>query len=162
MNCTEFQKNIYRRLDGKIDEGLKEKMAGHSGSCPSCCREFEMAGKLNTALCSAGENVEPSRDFEASFWRKVYARKKKPWLVRIFDELEPFIPVPTFAQAFAALFLAFFIGSAGGILTGRTAIDIPLAQTAASYFSQTYMHKGNPPFSLAGIYLKMIEEGRIS
>ncbi len=81
--------------------------------------------------------IEPSANFEARFWQKIAERERIPQVVRAFE----WIPMPSFAQAVAALLVAVLIGGAGGAVSAMNAPEM----------------KGISSASVASNYLKLIE-----
>ena len=93
--------------------------------------------------------IEPSRDFETTFWKKVYEREREPKLVRGFQELISWIPTPSFAQAAAVVLVALIIGGGAGFVSA-----MPSPSVSLSGFEEI---KGIPKPSILGAYFKMME-----
>ena len=116
--------------------------------------------KLDKLLKESFSPIEPSKDFERVFWQKILERQKEPWFVRVLKDLESLVPFPTPSQAVAFLLVAFFIGGTGGVVS---AMNVPTSlkakRTSVQYLSGFHEFKGIPSSSVAGAYLKTIENG---
>ena len=116
--------------------------------------------KLDKLLKGSFSTIEPSKDFERVFWQKVFERQKEPWLVRVFKDLESFIPLPTPAQAVAFVLTAFLIGGTGGAVSAMNVpADLEAKRTSVQYLSGFHEFKGIPSSSVAATYLKTIDNG---
>lgn len=165
MKCQLIQKNIDRWLDGNLQEPLKREVELHVKVCFFCKKELETTETLQKILRTPSATIEPSSDFDAIFWNKVYERSKKPWFSKLLTNLEWTIPIPNLSQAFATLAIAFLVGSAGGLFSvlNTQASDLsrklsPPVQTLSGF----HEFKGIPSFSVAGAYLTMLEERNLS
>lgn len=165
MKCRLIQKNMDRWLDGSLIDSFKREVELHVKGCSSCQKELEIAKTLQEVLRTSNATTEPSSDFDAVFWRKVYARSSEPWFSKLLHGFEFLIPIPNFSQAFVALTLAFFLGSAGGLLSVRNAQALNLntrLNSPVQTLSGFQEFKGIPSSSVAGMYLTMIEERNLS
>ncbi len=165
MKCQLIQENMERWLDGNLRESVGRDFELHVKACFSCQKEFEVAKTLQNVLRTSIATIEPSPDFDAAFWRKVYARSKEPWFSKLLKNLEWTIPIPNLSQAFAVLSIAFLIGSAGGWFSASGGQIWSLNQRPASAIqtlSGFQEYKGIPSPSIAGTYLTMIEERNLS
>ena len=112
-------------------------------------------------LRAGAEAVEPSPDFEANFWQKVFALEKEPWSSRLFRELESLVPVPSLAESFAVLLIALLIGGAGGAFSAVNTLTperLQAERASVRYLSGFSEFKGLPSPSLAAAYLETGEE----
>lgn len=105
---------------------------------------------LDSLLKSAFSPAEPSKGFDGLFWNKVAKRRRTPWLQRVFQDFEFWLPTPSFAQGFAVLLVAFVVGSGSGLFLSGQGQSRP--------FSGFDEPGGIPSVSLAGAYLKTTQE----
>lgn len=161
MRCKERGRNISQWLDGELKDSESTELEAHLSECLTCKQEVESRKKLDNLIQMANINVEPSSDFEATFWKKVYARGKEPWLSKLLKDIESLIPVPNLSQALAVLLIALFIGGTGGVVSAMNTITpekLGAQQTSIKYLSGFQEFKGIPSSSVAASYLKTAEE----
>ena len=115
--------------------------------------------KLDRLLKESFSTIEPSKDFERVFWRKILERQEEPWFVRVLKDLESLVPFPTPSQAVAFLLVAFLIGGMGGATFNLSTEAFPGGgRTSSLYLSGFHEVKGIPASSLAATYLKSMEK----
>ena len=164
MTCKDYQK--------KLTLGIQEKdLLAHVEGCLGCRKETKSIQRLNGLLEGFFSPVEPSKDFERVFWRKILERsatkapadssfgeQKEPWFVRVLKDIESLVPLPTPSRAAAFLLVAFLIGGTGGVVS---AMNVPTSleakRTSVQYLSGFHEFKGIPSSSVAATYLKTIE-----
>lgn len=116
---------------------------------------------IDDVLKTAPIPIELSETFEASFWKKVYAREQKFWFTKLLRDIESHIPIPTFAQAFAVLLIALLIGGTGGVVSAMNTINpqtLENERTSIKYLSGFHEFQGIPSSSVAASYMKAVEE----
>ena len=119
--------------------------------------------KLDKLLKESFSTIEPSKDFERVFWRKILDRQRDPWLVRVLKDLESLVPFPTPVQAVAFMLTAFLIGGTGGAVSAMNApVSSEAKRTSVQYLSGFHEIKGIPSSSVAAAYLKTIENGGLA
>ncbi len=161
MRCRWRGRNISQWLDGELKATERAELEMHLGSCPICKQEVEAWKKLHNLIQMGNIDVEPSSDFEATFWEKVSARSKEPWLTRVFKSLEASIPIPNLAQVFVVLLFAFFVGGAGGALSAMNTLTpqrVEGATNSIRYLSGFQEFKGVPSSSMTAVYLRTSEK----
>ncbi|MGH7198450.1 MAG: hypothetical protein ACREH5_06915 [Candidatus Omnitrophota bacterium] len=115
---------------------------------------------LDKALKAGAPEIAPSPGFDAIFWKKVMERQKEPRLVRLFRDLESWVPTPNFSGAVAVVLIAFLVGGTGGVYSIKNAPPSLIAQrSSVQYLSGFREFQGVPASSVAATYLKTIEEG---
>lgn len=162
MNCQKFQKNIHLWLDRVMENRLQKEFEAHWKECAHCQRELEIGERFERVLRASGPTIEPSSNFEAAFWSRVFERAKKPRLFRFLNHLDALIPVPSFSQAVVVLLSAFLIGGTGGVLSAVNTLTpeyLEGKQTSVHYLSGFKEYKGIPATSVSATYLKSVEEG---
>ena len=146
MNCKTAREKIDRFLDHELPEKEGKELEEHLRNCFSCQEEKQKAKKLHELIRALLTKIEPSNNFENSFWQKVTEREKAhPPLLPLF--------FPTLSQAIALLLIAFLIGGTGGILTTANQKKQEPKITPAS-LSRFPEYKGLPAASMTAIYLK--------
>ena len=153
MTCKDSKKKLYL--------GSQEKeLLSHLENCVGCRKESKSIQALDGFLKGSFSTLEPSKDFERIFWQKILERQKEPWFVRVFRDLESFIPFPTPAQGVAFVLTAFLIGGTGGVVSARSApTSLEAKKTSVQYLSGFHEFKGIPSSSVAAAYLKTINNG---
>lgn len=117
-------------------------------------------GEFETLLRAGVPEITPSREFDALFWKKAMERQKEPRLVRLFRDLEAWVPTPNFSGAVAVVVIAFLVGGAGGVYSIRnTAPSLEAQRSSVQYLSGFREFQGIPASSVAATYLKTIGEG---
>ena len=117
-------------------------------------------GEFEALLRADVPQITPSRGFDALFWEKVTERRKEPVLVRLLRDLEAWVPTPNFSGAVAVVVIAFVVGGAGGVYSARNAApSLDAQKSSVQYLSGFREFQGIPASSVAGSYLKTIEEG---
>lgn len=162
MKCQLARKNIDRWLAESLETSFLKQFKEHVESCLSCQKDVERAEAFETLLRMPVSLVEPSPNFEALFWKKVSERGRKSWLSKLVLDLESLVPVPSFAQALVVLFLAFFIGGAGGAFSAAqilTPEQIKGSRLSIQYLSGFQEFNGIPSPSLTASYLKANQKG---
>lgn len=165
MNCKSVQRNIYKWLEGRLVKEKREDFKSHLLECAGCHKEVQSAKRLENLLQVSDSSIEPSPEFEANFWTKVFAREKEPRFSRLLRDFESLIPVPTFSQAFVILLIALFMGGAGGAVSAMNTLTperIQSASTSIQYLSGFHEFKGLPSSAVSAAYLKTVEESGIS
>ena len=154
MTCKDYRKKLY------LGDQNKDLLA-HLENCPGCREESKSIEVLDGFLKGSFSTIEPSKDFERVFWRKILERQKEPWFVRVLKDLESFVPFPTPAQAVAFVLTAFLIGGTGGVVSaigaGQETGNPSVSGRSLSGFGE---FKGMPATSVAAAYLKVLEEGQ--
>lgn len=141
MNCTDVKRKIPMWLDSELADNLQIGLKAHIDGCVSCKKEAEHFRTFRNLLTKSAPQVEPSPNFEARFWAKVTARQKEPKVIRIFQDIVSFIPVPNLAQAAAVMLIVVLIGGGAGFVSAMNTPEI----------------KGISSSSVASNYLKWIE-----
>lgn len=160
MNCK-HQKNIYQWVDGELRDVGRLAFEKHLSACLICQKEVQVLQKLNLLIRTNVVAIDPSPNFEGIFWQKVLQREKESWLSKVFRRLDSFVPTPNFAQAFAILFMALFIGGTGGfVATANTLTPEQMQAKKASvkYLSGFQEFAGIPSTSVAASYLRGASE----
>ena len=140
MGCKDYRKKLYL---GDQDKDL----LAHLENCPGCRKESKSIEVLDGFLKGSFSTIEPSKDFERVFWRKILERQKEPWFVRVLKDLESFVPFPTPAQAAAFVLTAFLIGGTGGVVSAKNAPALPQFRTAPAAIRITFKNTGDIFFS---------------
>ena len=110
-------------------------------------------------LRKPASQIEPSVHFDAGFWQKVAEREREPWAIRLFRDLEAWVPTPSLSGALAVLVIAFLVGGAGGVYSVRnTPPGLDAQRTSIQYLSGFREFKGVPTSSVAAAYLNSIKE----
>lgn len=164
MNCRNVRRNMDPWLEGRLEKEKREDFNSHLLQCAGCQKEAQSARRLQNLLRSGGYSIEPSPEFEANFWKKVFAREGEPQLSRLLRDLESLFPVPSFSEAFAILLIALFVGGAGGVVSAMNTLTPERSQAMSvsiQYLSGFREFKGIPSSSVSAAYLKTAEE-RIS
>ena len=95
-------------IDGELPQGLEEAICRHMEDCPKCRQRFEDLNKTDEMIRDM-ETMEPSADFERTFWRKVDAledhKKVSSRLISLLTGRRPLLV----AGAIAAFMAIFFI-----------------------------------------------------
>jgi anti-sigma factor RsiW len=154
MNCK-YKINIHKWIDGELERSRQREFESHAKLCAICQGEVKSLQKLNGLIRTSAPSIEPSLNFEGRFWQKVLSRKKESLFTRVLRNLENLIPIPNFAQAVAALVIAFLVGSTGGavsVFSSGSGQNEP-----AIYLSGSPEYQGLPNASIAASYLKTIE-----
>lgn len=105
--------------------------------------------------------IEASPNFESRFWQKILEREKEPWFLKRLQGLGSLIPIPSYSQVFAILLIALVVGGTGGFISGVQAMTAPQpvqAQKSIEYLSGFRAFGGISSTTLAGSYLKVVEE----
>ncbi|MGI5892039.1 MAG: zf-HC2 domain-containing protein [Bacillota bacterium] len=66
MNCSEFTKIIYKKLDGVLSQSQSEAFDEHLAACPTCAQQYEQAVNLNALLIDTMSEIEVPDGFAAS------------------------------------------------------------------------------------------------
>ena len=158
MECKAAKRSISGWVDGEVNSTKKLELESHLRSCLSCQKEVQACQTLNSLLWQAVSSIEPSNQFDTTFWNKVADRQRAPWFVQILNDLESLIPTPNLKQAVAFATLAFFIGNLGGAVSAMNA-EVPGVDPATSIkqYSALQGYKGIPSYSLAATYLRGTE-----
>ena len=98
MKCNGQNRNIHQWLDGELAGPEKTAFEAHLQGCAVCQQEMESSRAFQGMLQSAFLAVGPSPNFEADFWKKVYARQQESWLSKVLRDIESLFPVPTFSK----------------------------------------------------------------
>ena len=114
MNCKQIRENIYKFVDEEIRDG---GFARHLIGCPACQKKVESVREFNALLKTAKLEIDPSKNFENTFWAKVLERQQNSWLERLLGDLEAVTQFVHLKQATAFILLAFLIGNIGGATT---------------------------------------------
>jgi len=116
--------------------------------------------EFETLLRAGVPEIIPSPGFDGVFWKKVMDRQREPRLVRLFRDLESWVPTPNLTGALAVVVLAFLVGGAGGVYSVKNVPPSLEAQrSSVQYLSGFREFQGIPASSVAATYLKTIEEG---
>ena len=164
MNCKTAKRSIYRWLDKELEPPLLNEFEEHLTKCTACRKDTDSIRRFTAQLRTAPLLIEPSADFDAIFWRKVWEHKERPWFFRLVRDLEVWVPAPTWAQAAAVVLIAFLVGGTGGVvsavqLEGNVGTPWRVAPTGSMpYLSGFPEYKGVPFPSLAASYLKASDE----
>lgn len=161
MNCGSVRKNIYKWIGGRLEREKNKDFKSHLLECAGCQREVQSAKRLENLLRAGGYSIEPSPQFEADFWKKVFAREREPWLSRLLRDFESLVPVPNFSQAFAVLLIALFVGGAGGVVSAMNTLTpegVESGRASIQYLSGFREFKGIPSSSVSAAYLRTTEE----
>ena len=164
MNCK-HQKNIYRWADGELKDAGRPEFEKHLSACLICQKEVQALQKLNLFIRTNVVSIEPSPNFDGIFWQKVLQREKESWLSRALHRLDSLIPTPNFAQAFAILFMALFIGGTGGFVATAntfTPEQMQVRKASVKYLSGFQEFAGIPSTSVAASYLRGSSERKSS
>jgi len=163
MKCKN-QKYVNQWVEKRIDDTQKALFEAHLENCGFCHKEVIAYQKLNELLRSSIPATEPSSDFERIFWQKLLQKQNDPWWTRVFKELDSLIPIPNLSQALAVLLFALIVGGAGGVLSAMNTLTSESAassRTSIQYLSGFQEFKGVPAVSVAAVYLKTNEKGRL-
>lgn len=161
MNCGNVQRDIYKWIEGRLERDKQGDFKSHLMKCAGCQKEVQSAKRLENLLRAGGPSIEPSPEFEANFWKKVFAREKEPWFSRLLRDFESLVPVPNFSQAFAVLLIALFVGGAGGVVSAMNTLmpeRVESGRASIQYLSGFREFKGLPSSSVSASYLKAAEE----
>jgi len=164
MNCKR-QKNIYRWADGELKDAERLEFEKHLSACLICQKEVQALQSLNLLIRTNTVSVEPSLNFDGIFWQKVLQREKESWLSRALHRLDALIPTPSFAQAFAILFMALFVGGTGGFVATANTItpeQMQAKKASVKYLSGFQEFAGVPATSVAASYLRGASERKSS
>lgn len=156
MNCT-HHKNIDRWVDGELKEVDRLEFQQHLSLCALCQKEVQALKELNHLIRASAVSVEPSLNFEGQFWQNLLEKKEESWVAKVLRHLDSLIPTPNFAQAFATLLIALFIGGTGGFVATASTFSpeqIQANREAVQYLSGFPEFKGIPDSSIAASYLK--------
>ncbi len=108
---------------------------------------------------AAPPKIEVTPNFDRVFWEKIASRQKEPWFVRGRKWFEASFPVPSFSEAVAVFLIAFVVGGAGGVFSGvRSGATFEAEKMSVRYLSGFQEFKGVPSSSVAGSYLKTLNE----
>jgi len=117
-------------------------------------------GEFETLLRAGVPEITPSREFDARFWEKVTERQKEPRLIKLFRDLEAWIPTPNFSGAVAVVLIAFLVGGASGVYSIKSAPpSLESQRSSVQYLSGFREFQGVPASSVAATYLKTIDQG---
>lgn len=161
MNCRSVRRDIYKWIEGRLERDKQEGFKSHLLECAGCQREIQSAERLENLLRAGGSSIEPSPEFEANFWKKVFAREKEPRLSRLLKDLESLFPVPSFSEAFAILLIALLIGGTGGAVSAMNTLTperVESGRTSVQYLSGFREFKGIPSSSVSAAYLKTTDK----
>ncbi len=93
-------------LDGELSQVQSEALKAHLDVCPTCRRTLATL-RDNDALIRDLPALEPSTDFDRTFWKKIDALEdeiRRPWLQHLFRGWRP-----VWAGAMAGLVVAVMI-----------------------------------------------------
>ena len=161
MKCKWTVRKIYQWLDGELKNARKVAFESHLTGCVTCSKEIELARTFCKSLRAANTHIEPSPGFEATFWKKIYAREHESWLSKLLKDIESLVPVPTFSQAFAIFLIALLVGGTGGVVSAMNIITPARLEgevTSVKYLSGFHEFQGLPSSSVAATYLKVVRE----
>lgn len=98
-------------LDGELPESRADEVRRHLASCSRCRKAFESLAQTD-ALVQKFDSIEPSTDFDRTFWQKVEAieeqKEQRHWFRYLFRGWRPVL-----AGGLAGLAVAVFIYSVG-------------------------------------------------
>lgn len=165
MKCKAARKQISRGLDDALSPAAKAGLQSHVESCAACAAEVTREKKLRALLRAERPLLQPSENFERTFWRKASESPKEFRWSWLWESIESVLPSPSFAQAAAAILLGLLVGGAGGALAlwgagvSPRGPEVSLAVHSLTGFTE---YKGLPSASLTAAYLQTEEKRGIS
>jgi hypothetical protein len=121
LKCSKIQKNLNGYLSGELSEREKEQIKSHLKECPECSQEVTALEDLNKKIDQLDE-LAPTPEFEARFWRKVEEAEKPKPVRQWFSPLQWTSGMKWgLSTAFVALFIL-------GIYVAREGFQIPSRQ----------------------------------
>ena len=156
--CKSIKTTIYRWLDGELKAPEEPALKVHLTTCLFCQKEFKSIQEFQRLVKETAPHITPSVGFEAAFWNEVSERQKEPWFIRLLQDVESLLHFASISRAMAALFIALFIGSAGGVVSAMNSTNsFEAEKTSVQYLSGFHEFQGAPLSSVAASYLKSTE-----
>jgi len=151
MKCKTVKRKLHAYLDKELNETQEAKIQRHLCHCSDCSRQERLlTGTLNAL--KSWQDVEPSDNFSATFWKKVDMQEASQSLNSGF--LARLIHIH-FAAAIATLLII-------GLLLGCIVGIYLLPQGGETQAQQEYIDsfaldsfKALPPDSIGGVYFTL-------
>jgi anti-sigma factor RsiW len=126
-------KQLSALIDGELPEDLSRQVMRHMDDCRACRNEFGRLTSIHTMLRGMRE-IEPSPQFERTFWKKINAIKEKKRNRRPFQNFVSWAFRPSWAAAAAvAAIVAGIIFSAQQNTPRWNPVDISISQDLELY-----------------------------
>jgi anti-sigma factor RsiW len=103
-------------IDGELSPEQSAAVRRHMDQCAACRRQYDILGQTD-AMIQGMADLEPSADFDSTFWRKVADRRERgtgrAWLQVLWGRWRPVLAAGVTAAAAAVVILVAIGGSNG-------------------------------------------------
>jgi anti-sigma factor RsiW len=153
MKCRIVRRKLIAYLDGELRERQRILIEEHLSQCDKCREEAGLLVKTSNFLKN-WENIEPSENLEANFWRRVSSEKEREALSQpILRQLTRFaLPAAVAAALTAGVIL--------GNLVGKTMSSQAVSSWEEEYVSRVGLDsfQDSPSGSLSEVYFNLASE----